>query len=130
MCGFGFWDVFWILGRVLDLEVFLDSGTCFVPTSHRTLATLSLYFCCENFGLFSKTRSAAWLDCLYSRHWRQVFHQFTLDGAENTGLVTTHNFHRSETVNKKNKSSQCLPSKKSCQLVLPTGKLIALYAPL
>ena len=26
---FGFWDVFWILG------VFLDSGTCFVPTSHR-----------------------------------------------------------------------------------------------
>ena len=26
---FGFWEVFWILGRVLD------SGKCFVPTSHR-----------------------------------------------------------------------------------------------
>ena len=28
---FGFWEVFWILGRVLD------SGKCFVPTSHRSL---------------------------------------------------------------------------------------------
>ena len=61
MCGFGFRDVFCILGRVLDLEVFLDSGTCFVSTNHRTLAKLSLYFCRENFGLFSKTCSAAWL---------------------------------------------------------------------
>ena len=96
MGGFGFWDVFCILGRVLDLEVFLDSGTCFVPKSHRSLAKLSLYFCCENLGLFPKRRSAAWLDCLYSRHWRQVFNQFKLDGAENTGLVTTHSFHRSK----------------------------------
>lgn len=81
---FGFW------------EVFLDSGTCFVPTSHRpALAKLFLYFCCENFGLFSKTRSAAWLDCLYSRHWRQVFHN-TLDGAGNTGLITTHSFYRNK----------------------------------
>ena len=38
---FGFWEVFWILGSVLDSgkccgfwEVFLDSGTCFVHTSH------------------------------------------------------------------------------------------------
>ena len=52
---FGFWEVFWILGRVLDsgkcfwilgrvldsgtcfwiLGSVLDSGMCFVPTSHR-----------------------------------------------------------------------------------------------
>ena len=39
---FGFWIVFRILGRVLDpgtcfrfWKVFLDSGACFVPTSHR-----------------------------------------------------------------------------------------------
>ena len=31
---FGFWDVFWILGSVLD------SGKCFVPTSHRRKASL------------------------------------------------------------------------------------------
>ena len=32
---FGFWEVFWILGRVFGFwEMFLDSETCFVPTSH------------------------------------------------------------------------------------------------
>ena len=31
------WQVFWILGRVFGVwEVFLDSGKCFVPTSHGT----------------------------------------------------------------------------------------------
>ena len=30
---FGFWEVFWILGSVLD------SGKCFVPMGHHTLAT-------------------------------------------------------------------------------------------
>ena len=38
---FGFWEVFWILGSVLD------SGTCFVPTSHRSIPErrCSLKFC-------------------------------------------------------------------------------------
>ena len=31
-----FGKCFWLLGRVLDCgKCFFDSGTCFVPTSHR-----------------------------------------------------------------------------------------------
>ena len=35
---FAFWDVFWILASVLD------SGTCFVPTSHRKVLRAILSF--------------------------------------------------------------------------------------
>ena len=50
MC-FGFWEVFWVLGRVFGFwDVFwilgsvLDSGTCFVPTSHRMYILKQLFF--------------------------------------------------------------------------------------
>ena len=46
---FGFWEVFWILGSVSDsgtcfwiLVSVLDSGTCFVPTSHRRFLIILL----------------------------------------------------------------------------------------
>ena len=50
-----FWilgSVNWILGSILDSrmwfgfwEVFLNSGKCFVPTSHRRYQSLSLWIC-------------------------------------------------------------------------------------
>lgn len=94
---------FWILGCVLH------SGTCFGSWSvFGFWHLLCLYeppYSCEAFFVFLPREFRPFFedvlccmacDCLYSRHWRQVFHQFTLDGAENTGLVTTHNFHRSK----------------------------------